>query len=177
MRLLLTRWPHAHQDLRLHDNAALAAALRQAASRSATVACVFIWSLEEEGAGVASPPPGGAARLWLHHALAALDADLRRRFSTRLLFARGPHAATLATLAAATRADSIHASRRYEPAQVAADSATEAALRDVGLTLTQHAGFLLHEPNTVAIDMEKWVGHFGAHQPRPVQLVILLHIC
>jgi hypothetical protein len=153
------------QDLRLHDNAALAAALTQAASRSATVACVFIWSAEEEGAGAASPPPGGASRLWLHHALAALDADLQRRFNTRLHFAHGPHAQALAALAGELRADVVHCSARYEPAQIAADVATAAALRVAGVALTQHAGFLLHEPHTVALDMEQWAGHFGACVP------------
>jgi deoxyribodipyrimidine photolyase len=31
-------------------------------------------------------PPGGAAMHWLHHSLASLDADLQRRYGTRLHF-------------------------------------------------------------------------------------------
>ena len=57
------------QDLRLADQPALNAA----AARGAVVP-VFIWAPEEEG----NWAPGRASRWWLHHTLAALDADLRR---------------------------------------------------------------------------------------------------
>jgi hypothetical protein len=91
--------------LRLHDNAALLAALTAAASSGGKVACVFVWSEAEEGsAGPECPRPGAASRVWLHAALASLDADLRRRFATPLLFAAAPHAAALRQLGASLRA-------------------------------------------------------------------------
>ncbi len=59
------------QDLRLQDNAALAAALE----RGGAVVPVYIWDEEGEGQWTL----GGASRWWLHQSLKALDASLRER--------------------------------------------------------------------------------------------------
>ena len=57
------------RDLRLADNPAL----RQAASAGGQVVAVYVHAPDEE----APWSPGAASRWWLHHSLAALDADLR----------------------------------------------------------------------------------------------------
>lgn len=93
------------RDLRLHDQPALAAAL-------ADGPVVPVYVLDDE-----TPrhrQMGGASRWWLHHSLAALDADLRARGS-RLILRHGRSEAVLADLAAETGATRIHAVRHYEP--------------------------------------------------------------
>jgi deoxyribodipyrimidine photolyase len=153
--------------LRLHDNAALLAALSAAASSGGRVACVFAWSEAEQGtAGPACPRPGAASRVWLHAALASLDADLRRRFATPLLLAAAPHGAALRQLGAALGASRVHAAARYEPALADADAATAAELEAHGMRLELHHGYLLHAPGDIALDLTDFSGHFGAHASR-----------
>ena len=57
---------------------------------------------------------GAASRWWLHHSLAALDADLRERGS-RLVLRRGRCDEVLPALAAECGAREIHALHHYEP--------------------------------------------------------------
>ena len=158
------------QDLRVLDNPTLHAALGATGSRP--VVPVFVWSPEEESRAAASPAvgvretalavPGGATRLWLHHALANLDADLRESYGARIVFMRGPYAQALREACAAVDAVEIHCSKRYEPAQMLVDDAVGAELRSKhGVNLTTHDGFLIRDPGSVRLDMGKWVGHFG----------------
>ena len=127
---------------------------------------VFSWAPEQEGGGATSPPPGLASRLWLNDALASLDSDLRRRYGTKLLFARAPrHSDSLLALCSQLRCRSVHFARRYEPAQRAADADACAALEAAGVKCVQHSGYLMHEPDAIAIDMSSWVGHFGTLTP------------
>ncbi|MDP3073946.1 MAG: deoxyribodipyrimidine photo-lyase [Opitutaceae bacterium] len=127
-------------DLRLQDNPALHAAL----ARGQPVIPVFI--LDDEGEG--RWPMGGAARWWLHHSLAALDAALRERGS-RLTFARGDSAAVLRELVRTTGADAVYWNRRYEPAIIARDKAIKAELTGAGLEARSFNSALLHEPHTI----------------------------
>lgn len=106
-------------DLRLTDNPALTAAVQ----RGAPIIPVFIWAPEEEHPWA----PGAASRWWLHHSLAALDADLRARGS-RLVLRRGPSLETLRTLMRETGADVVFWNRRYEPALIARDKQIKASL-------------------------------------------------
>ena len=96
------------QDLRLEDNPALAAAIERGA-----VIPVYIGSPEREGAWA----PGGAARWWLHHALADLGEQLAAR-GVRLLRRAGEPGQALQ---AETGATAVDWNRRYEPAAVLAD--------------------------------------------------------
>jgi deoxyribodipyrimidine photo-lyase len=129
------------QDLRLQDNPALLAALE----RGGPVVPVYIRDDVAEGRW----PLGGAARWWLHHSLAALDADLRARGS-RLVFARGDSAAELEKLRRATGAGALYWHRRYEPAVMARDSKLKVALAAEGLEVKSFNAALLHEPHTIA---------------------------
>ncbi len=124
------------RDLRLADHAAL-----RAAAEGGVVVPVFVWSPEED----AEWPPGAASRWWLHHSLAALDAQLRTRGS-RLILRRGASAAQLLATARECGATQVVWQRRYEPASIARDSAVKSTLRAAGLAAESFAGALLLEP-------------------------------
>ncbi len=130
------------QDLRVADNPALHAAVEA----GEPVVPVFIFAPDEEEAGSA---PGGASRWWLHHSLAALDADLRQRGSRLCLYAGGNSLQTLLTLAKGCGATRVFWNRRYEPAAIARDTHIKEALREAGLETASFNGALLHEPWTV----------------------------
>jgi deoxyribodipyrimidine photo-lyase len=102
---------------------------------------VFVWAPEEEG----DWPPGAASRWWLHHSLAALDAELRRHRS-RLIVRTGPSGEALRRLVDETGAEAVVWNRRYEPAVVERDRALKASLPGA----RSFAGALLREPWTVA---------------------------
>ena len=87
-------------DLRLRNHAALDAALRQ----DAPVIPVYI----HDTVAPEIRQPGGAGRWWLHHALAAHDAALRKRGS-RLIILCGRTEDTLARLAQDCGAQAIYA--------------------------------------------------------------------
>lgn len=125
------------RDLRLSDHAAL----RAAAERP--VIPVYI---RDDGAN-AGRPVGAASRWWLHHSLAALDADLRRRDS-RLILRQGNAAEVLAELASEVGATAIHCSRTYGPA-AAQDTGAYEALASNGVALRRFAGGLLFEPESI----------------------------
>jgi deoxyribodipyrimidine photo-lyase len=112
------------RDLRLSDQPALSAAAR----RGGPVVPLFVWSPAEEGAW----PPGGAARWWLHHALAALDAALRRRGS-RLVLRAGPGLDAIRAAALATGAGAVFWNATVEPDDAARDDAVRDALLADGL--------------------------------------------
>jgi len=124
-------------DLRVADNPALVAASQSGEA----VVPVFIWAPEEE----APWAPGAASRWWLHHSLAALDAELRK-LGLRLIIRRGPTLATLRTLVRATGATSVVWNRRYEPAVRARDAQVQQVLRADGLQAESFNSALLFEP-------------------------------
>ena len=94
------------RDLRLADNPALAAALES----GLPVIPVFI--LDETSPGKWAP--GGASRWWLHHSLASLDADLRKRGSA-LVLRRGAYSTEIPRLMQETGAREIHTGEAVEP--------------------------------------------------------------
>ncbi len=128
------------KDLRLADNAALAAAI----ARGGPVVPVFV--LDEAGEG--RWPLGGASKWWLHHSLLALDAELRRRGS-RLIVARGDSAVELRRLIRATGAGAVYWNRRYEPAVRERDAALKTALAAEGIEAKSFNSALLFEPHTI----------------------------
>jgi deoxyribodipyrimidine photo-lyase len=128
------------QDLRLADNAALAAAL----ARGGPVVPVFV--LDDAGEGRWAP--GAASRWWLHHSLVALDRSLRERGS-RLVLVRGDSGAELRRLLVATGANAVYWNRRYEPAVRARDAGLKAALAAEGVEAKSFNSALLFEPHTI----------------------------
>ena len=122
------------QDLRLADQAALAAA-------AAEGPVVALYVLDDAGAGKWAM--GGAQRWWLHHSLAALAAALKKH-GVPLVLRRGRAAAVVAEVARAVGAARVHALRHYEPWWKAAE---EALGREVELVL--HDGTRLVPPERV----------------------------
>ncbi|MCX7960311.1 MAG: DNA photolyase family protein [Burkholderiales bacterium] len=129
------------RDLRLADNAALAAALE----RADRLVLVYVHAPDEDG----DWPPGAASRWWLHRSLAALSADIARRGS-RLAIRRGPSLDALRALVRETGARLVCYNRVYEPARLAADLALGKALAADGIEVLAFAGHLLAEPWAVA---------------------------
>ncbi|SMF72058.1 cryptochrome/photolyase family protein [Allosphingosinicella indica] len=93
------------QDLRLADQAALAAA-------AAEGPVIPFYVLDDETPG--KWRIGGAQRWWLYHSLQALDASLGRHRS-RLILRSGKAAEVVAAVAKEVGATRVHAIRHYEP--------------------------------------------------------------
>jgi len=122
------------QDLRLADNPVLHAV--------ADRPLLPVYVLEDD----APWGPGGAARWWLHHSLAALAKSLAER-GAPLLILRGDPRRLIPDLAARIGAAEVHAGRQVEPAARHRDAETHAALDRDGRRLVLHRTALLHEPH------------------------------
>ncbi|MBW8269778.1 cryptochrome/photolyase family protein [Caldovatus aquaticus] len=126
------------QDLRLADNPALAAA------GDRPVLPVFV--RDEAAAGRWAP--GGAARWWLHHSLAALAAALRAK-GAGLHLARGRAEDVLPALARAVGADAVLANRLCAPWAREQERRVATALAGQGVRLVLHELPLLHDPEAL----------------------------
>jgi deoxyribodipyrimidine photo-lyase len=93
------------QDLRLTDQPAV-----RAAAAAGPIIPVYI--LDDAAPG--DWAMGSASRWWLHHSLASLDKDLRKK-NVQLILRRGDAVQILQQLAAETGASTIHAIGHYEP--------------------------------------------------------------
>lgn len=123
------------RDLRLHDQAAFAAA---AASGNPVIP---VYVLDDE-----TPKHrrmGAASRWWLHHSLERLDAQLQA-MGSRLILRRGKCDAVLAAIRRETGARVVHALHHYEPWWRLAERAVGKAL-----DLRLHHGNFLLPPGTV----------------------------
>jgi deoxyribodipyrimidine photo-lyase len=103
---------------------------------------VYIHAPREEGAWA----PGGASQWWLHHSLAALQADLRSRGSDLIVRSAEDSAAELLKVARSAGAARVLWNRRYEPAAIARDAGVKTGLRAQGLDAESYNGSLLREP-------------------------------
>jgi deoxyribodipyrimidine photo-lyase len=124
------------QDLRLSDNPALVAAARKGP-------VIPIYILDDEAPG--QWKRGGASRWWLHHSLAALDADLQK-LGSKLILRRGPALKVLQSLITETGAQAVHWNRQYEPWAIARDSRIKEQLKTQGLHTESSNASLLREP-------------------------------
>ncbi len=125
------------QDLRLHDNPALVAAL----ATGRPVIPVFI--LDDAAAG--QWKAGGASRWALHHALDDLGTRLKAHDST-LVLRHGDSLTVLHALIKETGATSVFWNRRYEEWAVHQDIAIKEDLTGQGIDVTSINGRLLLEP-------------------------------
>lgn len=125
------------RDLRLRDNPALQAAIEAGHQ----IVPVYIHAPQEEGAWA----PGAASDAWLHHSLQQLDAQLRG-IGSALLLRSGDSMAQLQTLIAESGAEAVYWNRKYEPATQPRDAAIKRGLREQGLHVESHNGYLLFEP-------------------------------
>jgi deoxyribodipyrimidine photo-lyase len=125
-------------DLRLDDNPALAAACEAGSP------LIVLYVLESDAA---LRPPGGAARWWLHHSLAALAAALEAR-GQQLVLRAGSARDIVPDLARRGGARRVVWNRRYGPA-AAIDAAVESALARDGVAVSAFKANLLHEPDEI----------------------------
>jgi len=123
------------QDLRLADNPALTAAV----ARGQPLIALYLFDESQP------QPPGGAARWWLHHSLAALERSLQVR-GGRLLLRRGRADDAIPALVRKAGVGAIYWNRCYEPAAVARDGRLKTTLRAAGLTVESRNAALLAEP-------------------------------
>ncbi|WP_426700370.1 cryptochrome/photolyase family protein [Rhodanobacter sp. Col0626] len=129
------------RDLRLVDNPALSAACET----HAQVLPVYVHAPGEEGAW----PAGAASRWWMHHSLAALDAQLRTHHAV-LHLRHGDTLKQLRQLIRHSGASAVYWNRLYEPASIARDMQIKSALREEGIEVHSHNAALWCEPWTIA---------------------------
>jgi deoxyribodipyrimidine photo-lyase len=125
------------QDLRTHDNPALAAA----AARGAVVP-IFIL---DETTSEYCWPLGGASRWWLHHSLVALRNDLGH-----LTLFKGAPCDLMPEIIKKVGASAVYWNRCYEPFAIARDKKLKASLKGLGIEVHSFNANLLHEPWEVA---------------------------
>jgi deoxyribodipyrimidine photo-lyase len=127
-------------DLRVHDNPALSAAIERGG------AVVALYVLDEESAGIR--PLGGAARWWLHHSLESLACGLGD-LGVQLVLRRGEAQRVVHELVAETRAEAVLWNRRYSLPERTVDTDLKSRLRAEGTDVASFAASLLHEPWSV----------------------------
>ena len=122
-------------DRRLADHPALHAGVE----RGQPLVLLFI--LEDDADRV----HGGARGVWLHHSLAALQADMEAR-GGRLILRRGPAATVIDDIVEQTGAGAVYWNRRYHVPDCERDAAIKESLTKRGITVESFKGNLLVEP-------------------------------
>lgn len=132
------------EDLRLHDNPALAAACE----RYSEVIPVYLHTPKE------APDwrPGGASKWWLHHSLKSLRADLEAAGGALVAREGGSAEDLLHELITQTNAAAVFWNRRYQPWAARQDAAIKAALVGRGRQAHDFKANLLVEPHEVLKD-------------------------
>ncbi|MGJ8638887.1 MAG: cryptochrome/photolyase family protein [Opitutaceae bacterium] len=134
------------KDLRLNDNAALAAAIEA----GAPIVPVFIWSPQEAG----SWAPGRASQWWLHHSLKSLTASLGLHGGS-LVLREGDSLTVLRELIAETGAERVFWNRRYDSPLREVDVVIKRELHEVGIEVASFNSSLLNEPHTASTGQGK----------------------
>ena len=122
-------------DLRLTDNAAVAASARAGEA-------IFVFIDETDGA---LRPRGEAGRWWLHHSLARLGDSLAAH-GQQLLLLKGESRVLLPRLARDFEVDLVVWNRRYGAAEREIDAAIKAELKSQSIAAESFNGALLYEP-------------------------------
>jgi len=128
------------QDLRIEDNPALNAALKT----GLPLIAVYIHAPDDE----ASWPPGSASKWWLHHALDALDGQLRKH-GGMLVLRSGKSLDHLKDICKAHNVSNVFWNRRYEPVIISRDAQIKKQLRHEGIGVESFSASLLYEPHTI----------------------------
>ena len=126
-------------DLRVADNPALRAALES----GRPVFCFYVF----DDASPEVRPLGGAARWWLHGALANLSDNLEKRGGRLHLFS-GAAEELVPHIVAESDAAALYWNRRYGPEREI-DARLKKSLRGDGLAVKSFPGRLVHEPGSV----------------------------
>ena len=106
---------------------------------------VFIYDQQNE-----TPWENGAAsNWWLHHSLASLRDNLRKKYNCQLIIRSGDSLEVLNQLIEESGAEGVFWNRRYEPAIIKRDSLIKKSLRENGQVAQSFNGSLLIEPGDV----------------------------
>lgn len=158
-------------DLRLDDNAALAAA----AQSGRPVLPLYIWDEESHGNWL----PGAASRWWLHHALKSLSNDLAER-GLSLVLRQGDSYSILQDLIAEVGAQSVYWNRRYEPTLRERDIQIKRDLHAQGVEVRSFNSTLLNEPHTVSTKTGQpykvYTPYFKTVSALPVEAPVLVDL-
>jgi deoxyribodipyrimidine photo-lyase len=122
------------QDLRLADNSALTAA-----ASAGEVLAVYVHDDITPGEW----RWGAASRWWLHHSLQSLHSRLS------LVLRQGETVAQLEQLITQSGATALYFTRDYAPWAGALEQRVKTMCDRLGVACHRHAGFLLHEPESV----------------------------
>ena len=128
-------------DLRIQDNAAL----RWAAARGPVIGLLIDEKINRPG----PRPLGGAARWWWERSVAQLSEDLAKH-GVPLLWREGDPQVIVPRVVQEVGAGAVTWNRRYHEPLREIDASIKAVLRDGGLEVHSHPGFLLTEPWEVA---------------------------
>ncbi len=123
------------QDLRLHDNPALTAAIDSGES------VIPLYILDDVNAD--DWKMGGASRWWLHQSLQALDKDLRAAGLGALVLLHGDAEKELAAFVKKNNVNAVYWNRRYEPWAMARDTRIK---KNLQVEAHSFASYLLFEP-------------------------------
>ena len=126
-------------DLRVADNPALLAA-------AADGAAVGLYILDERSPGIR--PLGGAAKWWLHHALADLREELKQ-LGIPLLLRRGSAMYVLGQVIEELGTGSLYWNRRYGGPERSVDAAVKEWAGGQNIQAESFQASLLHEPWTL----------------------------
>lgn len=127
------------QDLRVSDNPALCEGVERGD-------ILPIYILDDENAG--EHAMGGAARVWLHHALADLDASL----DGKLALYKGRAEDIIQKLTEEYDIQNVFWNRCYEPWRIKRDKSIKQNLSDRDVNVESFNGSLLWEPWTINKD-------------------------
>lgn len=127
-------------DFRLHDNPALAQALRD-------FDCVYPIYIYD-GANAGEWESGGARKVWLHHSLNALDKSL----GTKLRYFEGKAEEILPQIIKDSGSEAVYWNRCYEPWRIKRDKDIKANLKNAGVKCESFNSHLLWEPWEICKD-------------------------
>jgi deoxyribodipyrimidine photo-lyase len=143
------------RDLRVQDNAALAAALAQCTQ----VFCVFVFDSE-----ILDPLPRQDRRVeFIQASLVEVDTALRQAAShaqAGLIVRHGPARSEIPALAKALQVDAVFSSKDYEPQALARDAQVRQELLAAGVALVQVKDHVVFEEREVLTQTGKPYGVF-----------------
>ena len=136
------------RDIRLYDNPALHAA----ATEGGPVIFTFLWSEKEEDPNNMLAV-GGATKLWLHHALKAMNDELVDKYGHGIIFRRTNNTIEeMKNLVSETGAKSVVMNNVYEPFLSCRDDKLSKILESRGVSCKRFHSYLLHEPSSITTE-------------------------
>ena len=132
------------EDLRLHDNPALA----HAAENYDQVIPVYLHATDDHD----DWSPGAASQWWLHHSLQSLQESLKHIGGRLIIRAGKPATSLLGDLITDLSVDGVFWNRQYTPIAIRRDQAIKSSLKARGVVVKSFKAGLLFEPHEIHKD-------------------------